>query len=399
MGNNAVGAGVTDAALSHRPAQPDSSRTAVTSSTSPRAAWARFDALAWFGPGSWRLVLATLVAASHLWVKMVQGPAAYAVWGFYVLSGFLMTYVLTEKYGFTSTGIKRYAYNRFLRIYPGYWIALGLGILVFGWVTARGIDPTLLNPEYYLPRGSEWLNPITLFPLFPHTGLPVAVSNALAIEIGAYLLMPLLARSRAAAWSVAIVSLLISTEMGLDAGTFATRYATLLPALLPFAVGSLICHYRDRLTALRSPNLSLVAWGVHAVLWWWLPMWPWTYGLYASVILSGWVTLSLTPRRPGRFDALMGDLSYPVYLLHTIVGAALLGIWGYERPFRYFALSFVVTIVLSCIMVFAIERPLRRLKKPGALRSTTGRSRRSSAAGAPVDDTGGHDPVAASARS
>lgn len=320
---------------------------------------------AWFGIGSWRLLLAGFVAASHLWARMVQGPAAYAVWGFYVLSGYLMTYVLIRKYGFDARGIKDYAFNRFIRIYPGYWVALLLGVVVYQTLKTRGIDPSQLNPEYFLPEGWNWLNPLTLFPLFPHTGLPVAVSNALAIEIGAYILMPLLARSRAAAWVTAIISGLISLDLGLTTETFATRYATLLPALLPFAVGSLLCHYRAHLTRFAAPHLSIAAWLAHAVLWWALPTWPWTYGLYVSVLLSAWVTLSLAQKKATRTDTLFGDLSYPVYLLHTIVGACLLGIWGPSRPLRFAVLAIVVTLVASYLMTVLVERPLYRLKKRG----------------------------------
>ncbi|MBO3083862.1 acyltransferase family protein [Cellulomonas fengjieae] len=337
-------------------------------------------ATGWFGVGSWRLLLAGFVAASHLWSRMVQGPAAYAVWGFYVLSGYLMTYVLIEKYGFSAKGIRNYAFNRFLRIYPGYWIAVMIGVVVITVVTSRGIDPTALNPEFYLPQGWYWLNPLTLFPLFPHSGLPVAVSSALAIEIGAYLLMPLLAKARAAAWMTAITALLAALALGFGLDSFAVRYATLLPCLLPFAVGALLCHYRSTLLRFVAPRTSLVVWLVHAVLWWQFPYWPWTYGLYSSMVLSAWVTLSLTARRSGRADTLFGDLSYPVYLLHTAVGACFLGIWGYDRPFRFFALSMAVTLVASWLLMTFVERPLYRLKRPAARRE-------------PSADVGASDPA------
>ena len=48
------------------------------------------------GFGMWRFFLAFLVVISHLWAGMLDGPAAYAVWGFFILSGYLMTFVLTE---------------------------------------------------------------------------------------------------------------------------------------------------------------------------------------------------------------------------------------------------------------------------------------------------------------
>ena len=58
--------------------------------------------------GTWRFLLAILVMITHLWASMLRGPAAYAVWGFFVLSGYLMTKVLREKYGFDSRGIIAY---------------------------------------------------------------------------------------------------------------------------------------------------------------------------------------------------------------------------------------------------------------------------------------------------
>ena len=56
--------------------------------------------------GIYRYGLAFCVVISHLWAGMFGGPAAYAVWGFYCLSGYLMTLILNEKYGFTARGIK-----------------------------------------------------------------------------------------------------------------------------------------------------------------------------------------------------------------------------------------------------------------------------------------------------
>jgi peptidoglycan/LPS O-acetylase OafA/YrhL len=72
------------------------------------------------GLGTWRFFLAAVVAISHLWAGMIDGPAAYAVWGFFVLSGYLMTLVLTTKYGTAPAGLRQFATNRLLRIYPSF---------------------------------------------------------------------------------------------------------------------------------------------------------------------------------------------------------------------------------------------------------------------------------------
>ncbi len=82
--------------------------------------------------GIYRYCLAFCVAISHLWGGMIGGPAAYAVWGFYCLSGYLMTLILNEKYGFSPRGLAKFAVNRALRIYPAYYVVcVGMFLLFY----------------------------------------------------------------------------------------------------------------------------------------------------------------------------------------------------------------------------------------------------------------------------
>ena len=48
-----------------------------------------------------RYVLAMIVAQTHLWPQGPDGPGQISVFAFYTLSGYLMTRVLNERYGFT----------------------------------------------------------------------------------------------------------------------------------------------------------------------------------------------------------------------------------------------------------------------------------------------------------
>ncbi|HEY8270465.1 MAG TPA: acyltransferase, partial [Pseudobdellovibrionaceae bacterium] len=277
-----------------------------------------------YGFGTWRFFLAFLVAISHLYANMIHGPAAYAVWGFYVLSGYLMTYVLTTKYSFTVKGLQEFAFNRFLRIFPGYWIVTILGVITI-LVLKDQVSLTTLNPQFQLPNNfNEWLFVVTLLPVFPNARLPVPVASALGIEVGAYILMPFLAASRSASWLVLIISFIIHAQFDFIGDTFAVRYATFLPCLFPFAAGSLICHYRLFLLKFAAPKLSTFVWLAQCLIWLSRPYYPWTYGLYISVALSAWVTLSLSNIKTGKLDSHLGELSYPVYLLHTTAAAWLL---------------------------------------------------------------------------
>lgn len=318
-----------------------------------------------FGFGASRFVLASLVAGSHLWSNMPQGYAAYAVWAFFVLSGFLMTLVLTTKYGFDGRGIKAYAFNRFMRIFPLYWLAVIMGLLTLWYYNGIGIDLRPINGEFHMPRGlQDWAYVLTLFPGIQRGGMPVPVANALAIEVGFYLLLPLMATSRGAAGLGVVIGALLNLKMGIVTETFGDRYATFLPCLLPFAVGSLVCHYRTALERIRMPWTSSIVWMLHGVVWVFFQSWPWTWGLYVSLLLSAWMLVSLHAQPAGKADKLLGDLSYPIYLIHTTVAAWFVCACGFTRPFvSFFLPAFAATVVLSWLIVILIDRPLSRLKR------------------------------------
>lgn len=320
-----------------------------------------------FGFGAWRFVLALLVAVSHLWADMIHGPAAYAVWGFFVLSGYLMTLVLTRKYGTDRNGIRQYAFNRFLRIYPSYAATVLLGIATI-WVLLRlGTDPAGLNPQFRMPAGAwNWVAVLGMVPWLPQAGLPVPVAGALYVEVWAYALMPLFARSRPAALLGFLTALAANLQYGFGADSFVSRYVGFATGLMSFGAGALVCHYRAALRPLARPAASILAWGAHCAVWLYRPDWPWTYGMYVSVLLSAWVVLSLAERRGGRADGWLGDLSYPVYLLHTTVGAWFLPLFGHGRPLAFCLAALAATLGLSWLMVARLEMPLRSLKQePG----------------------------------
>lgn len=317
------------------------------------------------GFGTWRLCLALLVAVSHLWADMLAGPAAYAVWAFFVLSGYLMTHVLNTKYGFSARGLRSYAHNRFLRIFPGFWVACMVGALVLWWLQQRGVDARKLNPAFGMPRDwKEWGFLATLLPSFPRWNAPVPVANALSIEVGFYLLMPLLARHRSTALFAFVFGMLVVADHGFVTDTFAPRYAWFLPSAPAFALGALVFHWREALARIAAPRLSILIWAVHCLGIYWDTFWPWTYGLYASAFLSAWVVVSLAGRRTSHLDDVLGELSYPFYLLHATMGALLLVWFGYDRSATFAVASLALTFAASWLMVISIDRPLTRRKRP-----------------------------------
>lgn len=295
---------------------------------------------------------------------MLHGYAAYAVWGFYVLSGFLMTSILKDKYGFTRQGLKDYALNRFLRIMPVYWIAVLVGCATLLILGAKGVDLRKLNPQFAMPDTvMNWLFPITLFPAFPQPDLPVPVSGALGIEVGYYLLMPLFALNRWVAWTAALIGIVVNYRLGLGIESFPTRYSSFLPCILPFAMGSLIAHHRASLARWSFPWTSCSLWLLNGLLVLWRPGYPWRMGLYVSIVLSAWVTLSLAGQKSRRGDTFAGDLSYSVYLFHTTAAAWLIPWFGFDRPLGFCLLGLSLTLGISVLLLRWFEIPLRRFKR------------------------------------
>src|SRR5262245_49983460 len=84
--------------------------------------------------GAIRLFLALVVAFDHLrssllipahhdiWAGYALGlNAGYAVMFFYIISGFLMSMVLSEKYTSDAAGTRQFYWSRFIRIFSLFW--------------------------------------------------------------------------------------------------------------------------------------------------------------------------------------------------------------------------------------------------------------------------------------
>ena len=93
----------------------------------------------------------------------------YAVFGFYLLSGNLMTHIVRRTYGYGGRGFLRYTANRLLRIFPAYWAACLVALLLLvlvGEPAARSFVPSLYLPDSL----AGWLRNVLLW--FPALEAP-----------------------------------------------------------------------------------------------------------------------------------------------------------------------------------------------------------------------------------
>lgn len=322
------------------------------------------------GLGAFRFVLATLVAISHLWQGMIHGPAAYAVWGFYLLSGYLMAYILNNHYDFSRKGLISFYYNRALRIYPAYYIALICGIVVYKLCKLNGVDLFILNPQFGRPLDlSGIFFNLTLLPTFNNQLEFVPVSSALALEVGFYLITPIICRNKWSALTAVLISFGLNFKFGVSIENFPERYAGFWTALLPFSIGIGYYYWRDLVDGWIPKNLWIVTliWAINCLFWIFFPYYPWGIGLYISILLTLNLVSVLKGRNSSKIDEILGGMSYLIYLLHTTVGYVLI-IYCKEieiKSFIFFIISYIITLILSFLYVIGIDKMINLKFKRG----------------------------------
>jgi peptidoglycan/LPS O-acetylase OafA/YrhL len=141
----------------------------------------------------YRFILALCVVQGHFlgWARGAPWLAWQAVFSFYVVSGFLMSLVLNQDYGFMPSGLVRFAVNRWLRLFPIYYAVIGLTVLYIAFVGPL----SQLNHVMTLPStGTAIFGNLFIVTLAGFGGLPEMQSlspNAwsLAVEIFCYFLL------------------------------------------------------------------------------------------------------------------------------------------------------------------------------------------------------------------
>ncbi|HMF26688.1 MAG TPA: hypothetical protein VKG24_31855, partial [Pseudolabrys sp.] len=156
-----------------------------------------------------RYILAAMVAQTHLWPLGVAWTASIAVFAFYTLSGYLMTRVLNERYGFTTRGTAAFLLNRVLRLWPAYLALLGLTLIALLFLPLSNFFFLIRMPTTPadIVTNLAILGQVTFdFRQWLPLAKPVVTSWSLSIELFSYVLLALyFARSSARLWAFAAV--------------------------------------------------------------------------------------------------------------------------------------------------------------------------------------------------
>ena len=328
--------------------------------------------------GVYRFALALLVMIGHLWPQLASKSGTYAVFSFYMLSGYLMTFVLREVYGMDRKGIVRFLFNRFLRIYPLYWVVavMTLFLLLSGisWEGYR--DSAIVVPKDFV----HWIVNVLVFGLakgvvdFHMSGQRlVSAAWSLHVELCFYLMMAfVLSRKDCVVVVWIVVSLIYTAWMVVHGYSWQERYFPLAAASLPFSLGA-GCYLLVR-RGIKVPVFFCVVAPVvflaHAISSSFVygeAALPMGKGFYISLCMSLFVIISLSTidareKFVSAIDKMIGSLSYPIFLLHQIVGMVVSAAYGIGPGRRLFWVTLLFSVTVSLILNILVESQVEKLR-------------------------------------
>ena len=326
--------------------------------------------------GTYRTLLALMVVALHIGGVPVIG--AYAVFGFYILSGYLMTFIMQNNYGYTLSGRLRYAINRFLRIYPIYWVSIVFSVILIFFVGE--IFSTDYHRSIYYPQNmKETVENILIF--FPYMESPrlTPPAWALTVEIFFYILIGIgISKNKRLVLYWLVISIIYHASASFMGLGWTKRYFIIPAASLPFATGAFIYHFKYEILS-RVSSISGKAEGHLPLIIFCAILANWFVGFisghlkgiffYTNYILCAFLVVVLSGQKKlpfitNKFDKWMGDFSYPIYLIHYQVGLIVVFVLGkmgleYMRPdLIIMSISIPLIFIAAWIFIIIIEKPI-----------------------------------------
>lgn len=333
-----------------------------------------------------RFVFSMFVVLAHLAedVRFFSHWGVFAVFGFYVISGYLMAVVLNQTYSFNFAA---FALNRSLRLFPAY-LLVALATLL-----AILVQPDAGN--FHLAWGGSpgardvFANALIVpfeFVEAPFKLVPPAWSVAAEL-INYFLLWLIIARSRRLAIASVLLSLAFHVLSLAQGARWEARYFPYYAAILPFALGACLYFFKSGLSSLREGLVRAavlvagVVWGANLVLCGLITrpggrlfdLFFYMNLIALVVIIGGIVILPVRGKsaRIAKIEKLIGDLAYPVFLCHWLVGfeIGLFVLDGQKRGLALFALSVIPILVVSLALISIESRwivPLRNRIRQGA---------------------------------
>ena len=249
--------------------------------------------------GFTRLILSLIIMAHHASGNSWRGGGS-AVILFFVLSGFLHTAGMVERYGFSLKGQISFLQNRAKRIFPIYWMVLGVSCFALLFWDLNFYRERMLIPTTLW----DWLRNILLINPIPRGApQPVPTSWALSIEGFWWILIAFgITKTKRRALTLATASFALYL---LDDEWNYFEYAY---AGFPFAIGAVLYWHGLRIPKDKS-NAAMLAGALsypiflshnlflailQSLFFWW--GWPLFFAALLPTIAFSWALLKIESR-------------------------------------------------------------------------------------------------------
>ena len=284
-----------------------------------------------------------------------------------------------NNYGYSWTGRQKYFFNRFLRIFPLYWVACAASLMliaIWGQSATTQFHESLSAPSDI----ASWARNVFLF--FPHLEDPrlTPPAWALTVELFYYVLIGLgLSKSPRVTVAWFVIAALYHAALNIRGWGFSNLYFPIQAAALPFSIGALIFHYSGKLhvapARFRAPYVPFILFAVFLTSWYAGLIFDRAgrISFYVALTLNALLIVSLL-MQPNianlkRLDKAAGDFSYPIYLLHYQVGfvtAALAGLIGFpltRADWQLAVLSLPPLFLVSWLLQTSAGRAIESIRQ------------------------------------
>lgn len=354
--------------------------------------------------GFLRLFLACIIVLWHSPIGIVPRilHPGLAVQCFYAISGFLIQLSINRYKNETN---KHWYFNfyisRFLRIFPLYWLCAVLTFIFFDTLNISGYNPKeiaifLLNNALIVGQDILRLfsydfmeKSFSLLPAYAENmtyiqSQQITFGNSyftimgqswtLAVEIWFYFVAPfVLFRS-----NIILVGVITASMVGrFIFAYYGYTHHTFLDGIILNEIGIFLCgalsarFYKHFLENHKSDNLKKVGFFVlpimiayYCYIWRAFPGGAWGQGMFnvpykywsviaATILMLPWIFHSF---QEIRWDRMLGDLSYPVYISHLLVMNALKEMHMPSHLIFVYALPTIIGV--ATVIIYTIERPI-----------------------------------------
>ncbi|HZG24356.1 MAG TPA: acyltransferase [Chitinophagaceae bacterium] len=297
-------------------------------------------------------------------VKGVFSLGLFGVDFFFVLSGFIITYVHLQDIR-KQKNLDVFLKKRFIRIYPIYWVFAIITFLFL--VLYLNGKPDLFDHQLQLNSFGDWMYIIKSFALFPQPFISlVDVSWTLTFEV---LFYAMFAIAIIAGWKISrliyfgwIILILLNMSGIFNTENFYFNFV-FNPLILEFLMGCLLAYnFRNEIVKLTLPLFLVLAGLLLIASLIYLKGFGHQLGRegfgFVVIVSAAFLALwgSATLDKTNRFKAarlkpmlVVGDASYSIYLTHTLMIRIL-----YEAGFKAFQSFNIAATTLSVNLLFLL---------------------------------------------